>query len=60
MTVTLSATDPDEPGGGGPAETHDVNAQPSTWNPNSLQAATGDVVRWNFPEAPRALRTTST
>ena len=51
VTVTLSATDPDEPGGGGPAETHDVNALPSSWNPNTVQAATGDVVRWNFPEA---------
>ena len=49
--VTLSATDPDEPGGGGPPQTHDVNAQPSTWNPSTLTAATGDVVRWNFPEA---------
>ncbi len=51
VTVRLSATDPEEPGGGGPAETHDVNALPSSWNPNTVQAATGDVVRWNFPEA---------
>ena len=51
VTVRLSATDPDEPGSGGPAETHDVNALPSSWNPNTVQAATGDVVRWNFPEA---------
>ena len=51
VTVRLSATDPDEPGGGGPAETHDVNALPSSWDPNTVQAATGDVVRWNFPEA---------
>ena len=49
--VTLSATDPDEPGGGGEAETHEVNALPSTWDPNALQIATGDVVQWNFPEA---------
>ncbi len=47
--VKLSATDPDEPGGGGPAETHDVNAQPSSWSPDELQVTSGDVVRWNFP-----------
>ena len=34
-----------------PPETHDVNALPSTWDPNTLEVATGDVVRWNFPEA---------
>ena len=28
-----------------------MNALPSSWNPNTVQAATGDVVRWNFPEA---------
>jgi PKD repeat protein/plastocyanin len=52
--VTLSATDPDEPGGGGPPETHDVNAQPSTWSPDELQVPSGDVVRWNFPQSASA------
>ena len=28
-----------------------MNAQPVSWNPNTVKAATGDVVRWNFPEA---------
>jgi plastocyanin len=29
--------------------THDVNAQPSAWNPNQLEIALGDEVTWNFP-----------
>ena len=49
VDVTLSATDPEE-GGGEPA-THDVNAQGFSWNPNALDAVSGDVVRWNFPAA---------
>jgi PKD repeat protein/type 1 glutamine amidotransferase/plastocyanin len=51
VTVTLSATDPEEPGGGGEPETHQVNALPAAWDPSSLQVATGDVVQWNFPAA---------
>jgi PKD repeat protein len=52
VAVTLSATDPDEPGGGGgEPETHDVNALPAAWDPDTLEIATGDVVRWNFPAA---------
>jgi plastocyanin len=42
--VRVLPLDPDEPG-----ETHDVNAQPSSWDPNTLTVASGDVVRWNFP-----------
>ena len=53
VAVTLSATDPLETGGGTP-ETHDVDAQPSSWDPSTLQAATGDVVRWNFPQTAAA------
>ena len=56
VDVTLSATDPEE-GGGEPA-THDVNAQGFSWNPNALDAAFGDVVRWNFPAATAGFRTT--
>jgi plastocyanin len=29
--------------------THDVDAQPNSWNPASLQATVGDTVRFNFP-----------
>ena len=47
VDVTLSATDPEE-GGSEPA-THDVNAEGFSWNPNALDVAFGDVVRWNFP-----------
>ena len=46
--VTLSAIDPVE-GGPEPA-THDVNATGITWTPNAVDAVSGDVVRWNFPE----------
>ena len=49
VDVTLSATDP-EAGGGEPA-THDVNATGISWTPNAVDATSGDVVRWNFPEA---------
>jgi PKD repeat protein/type 1 glutamine amidotransferase len=43
--VKLSATDPKAAGA-----THEVNAQPSSWNPSSFSATVGDVARWNFPE----------
>jgi glucose/arabinose dehydrogenase/PKD repeat protein/plastocyanin len=48
--VNLSATD--APAGGGAAAalaTHEVNAQPATWNPDELDIALGDEVQWNFP-----------
>jgi plastocyanin len=48
VIVNLSATDPASTGGGAP-ETHDVNAQPNSWNPNTVQATVGDTVRFNFP-----------
>jgi plastocyanin len=47
--VTLSAVDPEEDSP--EPETHDVNAVGSTWNPDALDVAFGDVVRWNFSEA---------
>ena len=47
VDVTLSATDPEE-GGSEPA-THDVNAEGFSWDPNALDVAFGDAVRWNFP-----------
>ncbi len=49
MDVTLSATDPAE-GGAEPGRTRSTPPGFS-WNPNSVNATTGDVVRWNFPEA---------
>ncbi|MGH9013112.1 MAG: ThuA domain-containing protein, partial [Acidimicrobiia bacterium] len=49
--VTLSATDPDE-GGGAEPETHDVQAQPATWDPDQLDTASGDVVTWHFDDPP--------
>ena len=52
VDVTLSATDPEE-GGGEPA-THDVNATGFSWTPNAVDATSGDVVRWNFPDATTA------
>jgi PKD repeat protein/glucose/arabinose dehydrogenase len=48
VEVTLSATDPGE-GGGGEPQTHDVDATGALWDPDELQVASGDVVRWNFP-----------
>ncbi|HSI80510.1 MAG TPA: ThuA domain-containing protein, partial [Solirubrobacterales bacterium] len=51
VDVTLSATDPDEGGGGGEPETHDVDATGTTWTPDALEIAFGDEVRWNFPSA---------
>jgi len=49
VTVNFSATDPASGSGGGPARTHDVNAQPSSWAPAALNATVGDTVRFNFP-----------
>ena len=51
--VTLSATDPAEQGtgGGGAAQTLQVNATPSAWDPSSLSAKVNDTVRFNFPAA---------
>jgi PKD repeat protein/type 1 glutamine amidotransferase len=46
--VNLSATDPAD--GGSEPQTHEVNAQPSSWNPSTLSATTGDTVKWNFPD----------
>jgi PKD repeat protein/plastocyanin len=43
--VNLSATDPeDEP------QAHDVFAAGTTWDPDGVDAATGDVVTWHFDE----------
>jgi plastocyanin len=48
VDVTLSATDPGG-GGGGEPETHQVDAQPATWNPDEVELALGDEIQWNFP-----------
>jgi glucose/arabinose dehydrogenase/PKD repeat protein len=49
VDVTLSATDPEDGGGPGVLQTHEVNAQPATWDPDQLEIALGDNVQWNFP-----------
>ena len=48
VDVTLSATDPAGPGGGEP-ETHQVDAQPASWDPDEVELALGDEIQWNFP-----------
>jgi len=50
VDVTLSATDPAGPGGGEP-ETHQVDAQPTSWDPDSVELALGDEIQWNFPSS---------
>ncbi|HSI79208.1 MAG TPA: cupredoxin domain-containing protein [Solirubrobacterales bacterium] len=32
-----------------PGATHDVDARPSSWQPNQLAIAFGDEIRWHFP-----------
>jgi plastocyanin len=48
VDVTLSATDP-AGGGDGEPETHQVDAQPASWNPDEVELALGDEIQWNFP-----------
>ncbi|HEV2951662.1 MAG TPA: DUF1349 domain-containing protein, partial [Actinomycetota bacterium] len=50
VDVTLSATDPGD--GGGEPQTHDVQAEGATWNPDELELASGDVVTWHFDDPP--------
>jgi PKD repeat protein/glucose/arabinose dehydrogenase len=50
VDVTLSATDPPGGGGGEPV-THQVDAQPATWDPDELELALGDEIQWNFPSS---------
>ena len=47
--VDLSATDPDEGGEEPAAETHDVTAAGTTWDPDQVDATVGDTVTWHFP-----------
>ena len=48
--MTLSATDPEERAAASRRRTTSTPS-PARWDPNTLEVATGDVVRWNFPEA---------
>ena len=46
VDVTLSATDPDEPGS--EPETHQVTAIGFEWDAEEVEAAVGDTVAWDF------------
>src|SRR5690606_28556358 len=52
VEVTLSATDPGA--GSGPAEpqNHDVQAEPTSWDPDTLEISEGDTVTWHFDHPP--------
>jgi plastocyanin len=63
VEVTLSATDPGENASGvdfteyrvngddgGEPQAHDIFAEGAIWNPDQVEATTGDSLRWNFDE----------
>jgi PKD repeat protein/plastocyanin len=46
--VTLSATDPEDGGPEPEPQTHDIDAQGTSWAPAEVDAVSGDQVTWHF------------